>query len=121
MPKCAAIKNDGQRCERVIGAAQQFCYSHDPDRVAERSANASKAARSRVGGELPAIKKQLRELADAVVEGTVERGSAAVASQLYGVLLRALELERRVKETEELEGRLASLEQLGPGGRAWGP
>src|SRR5215211_944589 len=98
MPKCAAIKSNGERCERIIGPAQQFCYSHDPARSSERSQNASKAARSRVGGELPTIKKDLRQLADDVLAGEVDKSRAAIAAQVYGVLLRAFQRseERRV-------------------------
>ena len=115
MPKCAAIKSNGERCERIIGAAQQFCYSHDPARSSERKANASKAARSRVGGELPTIKKDLRKLADDVLKGEVDKSRAAVAAQLYGVLLRAFQVEFKQKELEEFESRLEALET----GRAW--
>ncbi len=46
-----------------------------------------------------------------MLAGEVERADAAVCGQLLNVKLRALEVERKVKETEELEERLASLEQ----------
>ena len=115
MVKCNAITSGGQRCQRLIGPAQQFCFSHDPDRAEERSQNASKAARARVGGELPTIKKDLRQLADDVLAGEVDKSRAAVAAQLYGVLLRAFQVEFKQKELEEFESRLEALET----GRAW--
>jgi hypothetical protein len=37
-------------------------------------------------------------------------GVGAVANQLINTRLRAIELERRIKETEELEARLEDLE-----------
>jgi hypothetical protein len=46
-----------------------------------------------------------------VLEGNVDKGVAAVASQILNVYLRAIELERKVRETEELEDRLAALEK----------
>jgi len=42
----------------------------------------------------------------------VERGTAIAANQLVNTTLRALELERRWKETLELDGRLGALEEV---------
>jgi hypothetical protein len=48
------------------------------------------------------------------------RGRAAVANQLINTRLRAIELERKIRETEELEARLAALERSEEGDRQWG-
>jgi len=123
MVRCSAIKSNGQRCERIVSGSESYCYSHDPDRARERSTNASKAARTKNGTALTEIKDALRTLADDVISGNVERGRAAVAGQLYGVLLKAIEQERKLKEVEELEERLSLLEQAqprSPGGSTWG-
>jgi hypothetical protein len=61
--------------------------------------------------EVVEIKQRLRQLADDVVEGRVDTGRASVASQLLGTLLRAVEQERRVKETELLGERMDALEE----------
>jgi hypothetical protein len=42
----------------------------------------------------------------------VERGTAIAANQLVNTTLRALEFERRWKETLELEGRLDAVEEV---------
>ena len=47
-----------------------------------------------------------------MIRGDVDRGRDAVASQLYNVVLRAIEQERKIRETEELEARLTALEEL---------
>jgi hypothetical protein len=47
-----------------------------------------------------------------VLEGRAERAAAAVANQIANTQLRAIELERRVREQEELEERLDELEGL---------
>jgi hypothetical protein len=60
------------------------------------------------------------ETVDGVLDGTVDRGRAAVAVQGYNALRAALELERRIKETEELEERLTELENAQPEGNAGG-
>jgi hypothetical protein len=54
----------------------------------------------------------LEDLTEQVIYGTIEPYPASVAGQLVGVRLRLLEHERRVKETEELEGRLDALEEV---------
>ncbi len=64
---------------------------------------ASHAARSKPSRELVGIKRQLQALTDNVLSGEVERADAAVCGQLLNVKLRATEIERKAKETEELE------------------
>jgi hypothetical protein len=78
----------------------------------ERSANASKAARSKVGPELREIKAMLKKLADDVLSGAVTPGKASVASQVLGVLLRAHEAERKFVEVEELKGEMAEVREM---------
>ncbi len=57
------------------------------------------------------IKQRLHTLADEVLEGQVARADAAVVSQIYNVLLRTLETERKIREQEELIERLEGLKQ----------
>ncbi len=108
--QCAGIKRDGGRCAVVVGASQEYCYAHDPTRQGERRRNASRAGRSRGNGEIAGLKEQLRKLASDVLEGRVDRSSAAVVNQIINTRARLLEVERRIKETEELEERLEALE-----------
>jgi proteasome assembly chaperone (PAC2) family protein len=82
---------------------------------------ASRAARAKPSRELAGIKRQLQELTDGVLSGEVERGVAAVCAQLLNVKLRAVEVERRVKEQEEVIERIEALEQAQQrGGSRWG-
>ena len=53
-----------------------------------------------------------------MLEAKVDKGVAAVASQILNVYLRSIELERKIKETDELEARLEALEQQ-KGGSRW--
>jgi hypothetical protein len=113
MPQCAGIKRDGGRCAVVVGAGQSHCYAHDPDRAEERKRNASRGGKSKsAGGELPDLKKQLKNLAADVLDGTVERGRAAVANQILNTIIRAIEQERKLLETGELAERLEALEEV---------
>jgi hypothetical protein len=47
-----------------------------------------------------------------VLAGDLETGRAAVANQLVNTRLRAIEAERKIKETEELEARIEALERV---------
>jgi hypothetical protein len=122
MPLCTATKDDGSPCERIVSASQKFCFAHDPARASQRSRNASKAARSKPSRELKAVKERLRKLAEQVLSGEVDEGPASVAARVYGVYLRAVEQERKVREQEEILERIEALEakeQQG-GQRRWG-
>ena len=112
MAQCAGTKPTGEPCERIVGASQRYCYAHDPAYAEERRKAASKAARSRHDPEVRQIKASLKDLSAGVLDGTVDRGRAAVANQVLNTLLRAIEVERRVREHDELEGRLDELEAL---------
>jgi hypothetical protein len=103
--KCGAIKANGERCGRIVGASQVYCYAHDP-------VHAAKAGRSTPNVELKEIKASIKELTERVLSGRVETGPAAIVNQLMNTHLRIIELERRWKVTGELEGRMEALEDV---------
>jgi hypothetical protein len=76
---------------------------------------ASKAARSKPNRELRDVKALCEELTNRVLgkEGAeaLLPGPAAVANQLINTRLRAIEQERKNKETEDLEARIEALER----------
>ena len=116
MPRCAGKKGDGTPCERIVGSSHEFCYAHDPSSAEDRKKAASKAARSpaksRSTTEIREIKGRLKDLYAAVLEGRAERAAAAVANQIANTQLRAIELERKIKQTDELEGQLDEVKAL---------
>jgi hypothetical protein len=87
---------------------------HHPDHVEERRRYGSKGGkrggRGRPAVEISAIKALLSDLTDQVLEGSLPTSAVAVANQLLNTHLRAIEVERRIKETEELESRIEALE-----------
>lgn len=112
MPRCTATKPNGIPCERIVGASQTLCYSHDETRAKERSRAASKAASSKhKDSELAQIKSRIREVAEGVLSGSIETGRGSVAFQGFGVLVRYIEQERKQRETEELAARVEQLEE----------
>jgi hypothetical protein len=120
MSRCPGIKRDGSRCTVTVEPPNTYCWWHDPANADQRRRAASKggkrAGRGRPVSELSEIKKLLTDLTARVLgEGTEEKlatGPAAVANQLINTRLRAIEVERKIKETEELEGRLEALERV---------
>lgn len=116
MLKCARIKEDGTRCKADAQPGATWCWNHDPAHAAERQRNARKggktAGNGRAGanGEIQEIKSMLNELISAVLAEKYTTGMVAVAGQLINIRLRAVELERKLRETQELEERIEALE-----------
>ena len=65
------------------------------------------------------MKSQLQEMANGVLTGEIDRAAASVAGQLLNIKLRAIEQERKSKETGDLEARIEALEHNQEGGRRW--
>lgn len=122
MRECSGIKANGERCRGIAKAGSDYCPAHDPARTQARREAASKAARAKgPAGEIVEIKARIRELAEGVAEGTVDKGRASVAFQGLGVLCRFVEVERRVREQEELIAEVEELKKLvSTRGNRWG-
>ena len=116
MAKCAGITQAGTACKGIPIEGSQWCYVHHPDHADERRRHGSKGGkrggRGRPQRETEAIKALLEDLTERVLSGDLETGPAAVANQLINTRLRAIETERKVKETEELEERMEALERV---------
>jgi hypothetical protein len=130
MVRCPGIKRDGSRCTVTVDSPQTYCWWHDPANAEERKRAAARggkrAGRGRPLAELAQIKELLKDLTERVLgqEGTepLETGQAAVANQLINTRLRAIEQERKIKETEDLEARIEALERTQEqekGARKW--
>ena len=125
MAVCRATKASGDPCKAPATGPHGDCWAHDPANAEQRSRMASKAARSRPSRELVRVKAQLEDLTRDVLAGELETSRAAVANQLVNTRLRAIEQERKNKETEELAQRVEELErrlsvnQRQKGSRAW--
>jgi hypothetical protein len=74
---------------------------------------ASRAGSSKGGGsEIADLKAQLKDLASDVLCGEVVRSDAAVVNQILNTRARLIELERKIREQEELEDRMGALEAV---------
>ena len=116
MALCAGIKADGGRCGAQAIRNTEWCFNHHPDYEEARRRRASRGGkrggRGRPQTELANIKQRLSDLADEVLDGTVDKGKGAVASQILNVLLRALSVELKLREQKEILERVAELETL---------
>jgi hypothetical protein len=83
---------------------------------------ASRAGKAKPNREISEVKRRLSTLADDVLEGSVDKGVAAVVSQVLNVYLRAVSVELKAREQLELIERLEALEEdFGhKGGSRWG-
>ncbi len=111
MARCSHTYADSSQCRRIVSAEQRYCYSHDPARAAERRRNAARGGKAKASGELVSIKQRLSDLADDVLADKVDKGVAAVASQILNVYLRAVSVELKAREQLELIERLEALEE----------
>jgi hypothetical protein len=129
MSVCSGIRADGGRCQAQAMRNLEWCINHHPDQGEVRRRRASKGGRrggrGRPQHETEAIKVLLEDLTERVLAGDLETGPAAVANQLINTRLRAIEQERKNKETAELAERVEELErrlsvnQRQKGRRAW--
>ncbi len=128
MAVCSYLKDDGTRCRAAPLRGEPWCYVHHPDLAQKRQAasrrGGHRGGRGRPLAELAAVKRQLRDLADDVIAERIDRGNAAVASQVLNVYLRAVSVEVKVREQDEILQRIDALENSTPQaddrGRTWG-
>ena len=112
MPRCSHTYADSSQCKRIVSAEQSYCYSHDPARASERQRNAARGGKAKASGEIARVKARLQALADATLEGAVDKGVGAVVSQIWNVYLSAIRTELRVREFEEMAREVEELREI---------
>jgi predicted RNA-binding Zn ribbon-like protein len=114
MNRCLGTKRDNSPCTVTVEPPQTYCWWHDPANADKRKRAAARggkrAGRGRPQAELANVKQRLSDLADDVLEERVDKGVAAVASQVLNVYLRAVSVELKAREQLELIERLEALE-----------
>jgi hypothetical protein len=131
LAKCSGITQAGAACKGIPIEGSDYCYVHHPDYAEERRRHGARGGkrggRGRGASELAEVKELLATLTSRVLKAEgiepLETGPAAVANQLINTRLRAIELERKAKETEDLEARIEALERTQgqqKGVRPWG-
>ena len=121
--QCSAVKRNGEPCTLPANGQHGLCWAHDPKNAEKRRRGASRGGKAKANREIPAIKARLEDLEERVLSGDLETGRAAVANPLLNTRLRAVEVERKLREQEDVLSRLEDLErarkQERKGGRRW--
>lgn len=119
MAACGYIKADGTRCKAQPMRGEGYCYAHHPDLEEKRTAASRRGGktggrgRAKHGaGDIKDVKGWLLDLAHRVEAGELEAKDGTAVSQILNIWLRGIETERKLKEQEELEERLESLEHV---------
>jgi hypothetical protein len=123
MAQCAGNKRNGERCTATVEPPQAFCWWHDDANAEQRRRAASRGGRGKPSREIRDLKKELEDLAKDVLTGEVDKGTGAVVNQIMHTRLRAVELERKIREQDELERRIevmAEALERQKGGSAYG-
>jgi hypothetical protein len=111
MAKCTGTKPDGTPCERIVKDSQKYCSAHAPENARKRSEVARRAGRAKPSREVKSLKVEVKQIISDVKAQQLRRADATAMLQGYRVLRDYIELERRIKETGDLEMRIAALEQ----------
>jgi hypothetical protein len=122
MPRCRATKANGTACKTPATGSHGYCWAHDPEHAEQRQRAASKAARSKPNREVRGYKQEVKSLIAAVENGGQDRADAGVMLQGFRLLKDFAELERKVREQDDLEARIEQLERAGgdaKGGSRW--
>ena len=109
--QCSFIKPSGERCKGPVTGQHGLCWAHDPANAEKRRRAASKAARSKGNREVTGLKEEIKAVIADVKAGDLDRNDAAVMIQGYRALRDFIELERRVKETDDLAAEIEELKR----------
>jgi hypothetical protein len=99
---CRATKKDGSPCTLPSIGESSLCWAHDPANAERRRRGQSRGGKSKPNRELADIKHRLSQLVEGVLAGRVDRSDAAVSGQLLNTVIRAIGMEMKVREMEEL-------------------
>jgi hypothetical protein len=111
MSVCRATKASGDPCTLPANGSQGLCWAHAPENADKRRRAASKAARAKGNREVIILKEEIRSVIGDVKSGDLDRNDAAVMIQGYRALKDFIELERRVKETDDLAAEIEELKR----------
>jgi hypothetical protein len=114
--QCIGITSTADVCRRRAEVGSSYCFAHNPDREEERreiarSGGKAKAMRTAcpISSELTRLQQVFEKLADAVLEGEVDRGDAAVAIQALNGARGCVVGTLKAQEQEELAAEIAEV------------
>jgi hypothetical protein len=115
MSLCSGIRADGGRCGAQAIRGNEYCIAHHPDyadaRRRRNSKGGKRGGRGRPMTELVTLRGENADIRRRLLEGELPPNVAGVAIQSLNVDIRAVSVALKVREMEELVGRLEALEQ----------
>ncbi len=109
---CTATKRDGSPCTLPSNSPSQLCWAHDPKNQERRRRGQSRGGKNKPSRELIDLKSRLSVLATDVLEGKVNTGRASVAGQILNTYIRAISVEMKLREVEEIAKEVEELREL---------
>jgi hypothetical protein len=100
---CSATTKAGKPCQRPAQGDGEFCIGHDLAKAAERRRTASRGGRGKVNTEVREVKKLMKELTAKVMSGELKPAILYAAVAAQNTLLKAIEVERRLEESDVRE------------------
>jgi len=122
MKRCEALKDGGARCKGRAMEGSDWCYNHDPSKAEERKRNARRGGKAGGRGrsgldETAEAKRWIKSLVARLIKGEVERDMATACFMGLNVLARYIEVERKLRDQEELVERMDAIEEALKQGR----
>jgi hypothetical protein len=108
---CTATKRDGSPCTLPSYGSSNLCWAHSPETAERRRRGQSRGGKGRPNRELVRLQDRLEELAEGVLDGSVDRSDAAVVGQLLNYAIRAISVGLKAREQLELVERMERLEE----------
>ncbi len=109
--RCSAITRGGERC-KLDATSGSFCWSHAPENAEARKQRGRRGGKARGAGELSEVRREVRAVITDVRVRNLERSVGAVVFQGYNTLLKAIAVEIKLKEVDELAKELEDLRAL---------
>ncbi len=109
---CTATKRDGSPCTLPPNGSGTLCWAHDPTNAERRRRGQSRGGRNKPSRELVRLQARFEELAEGVLEGTIDKGVGAIAGQLLNGARACMATRLKAVEQEEIVARVEELEQL---------
>src|SRR5215207_7490563 len=112
--RCAAITRAGERC-KAEATHGSYCWNHAPEFAEARKQRARKGGarggngRSSGLSETAEAKRYIKSLVARLLRGEVEREIATACFMGLNVMARYIEVERKLREQEEIIERIEAL------------
>ncbi len=112
--KCSAITRAGGRC-KLEATSGSYCWSHAPETASARKQRARRGGRAGGNGrgglsEVAEAKSLAKGILSRLLSGALARDTATAAFMGINTLARLVEIERKIREQDDLEERLERLE-----------